>query len=389
MEPNSKEEPKAEETSWEQPANLPTMLEDTLTAPFALGKVFAKHAQAPSPGVGVLAANVAFYSAAFLILLVLRFRLSFPAIAGNFEPARYASAVFCCSVLLTAASFAAAGILHALCAAAGGKQDFQRSYHILSLLALFLPSCAAASMFRFGWPALAVFWTFLTAVAVENMAGAPAGRARAVLGGAAACAIGAAWFAAAQVERYVAPLRQAAAFQAQLQREAQDAMKAPPLSAVAAGVAASSATMVTAPQAQQLAQALQQASSLNLISGPSGQISAPTPAQVQAIAAQIQQHPGAAPQFAAQTLQSVMPLLDNPNLTKGMPPEQAKQIQAMSALLKQMGGNMQAGKPLTAEQKMQLMKTQQAAMQMMMQQMQQTKKGAPQPQPQPQQGTQP
>ncbi len=147
--------------------------------------------------------------------------------------------------------------------------------------------------------------------------------------------------------------------------------------------------MVTAPQAQQLAQALQQASSLNLISGPSGQISAPTPAQVQAIAAQIQQHPGAAPQFAAQTLQSVMPLLDNPNLTKGMPPEQAKQIQAMSALLKQMGGNMQAGKPLTAEQKMQLMKTQQAAMQMMMQQMQQTKKGAPQPQPQPQQGTQP
>jgi len=68
-------------------------------------------------------------------------------------------------------------------------------------------------------------------------------------------------------------------------------------------------------------------------------------AQIQALA-----------QKGSAALNSVLPLLNNPELTSGMPPEQAKQFNQLKNLVIQMQSQISSGQPLTSRQNEQMMR---------------------------------
>jgi hypothetical protein len=113
-------------------------------------------------------------------------------------------------------------------------------------------------------------------------------------------------------------------------------------------------------QAQQTLQTLQpaaQGSSLDLVSGPGG-----APARAGGPAAAVPVTPQQAAQQGANLLSSVMPLLSNPALTRGMTPDQQKQMQQLVGTIGQLQGSLQSGQPMTAAQQQAMLQTVQQAM---------------------------
>jgi len=352
------------------------MLEDTLTAPLGLGTTFAKLAPAPAPDYPVMVANFAVYAAVFLALNMLRAHLSFPEAAARIDPAHLAMAGAVGLAVMTGLSFVWAGIFHALAKAAGGQASFQRSYQVFSLLSACLPALAAANAFHLAWIFAAAYWTYLAAVAVENLEAAPAGRARSVFGAAVAAAVAIVWFASVQVERQLAPYIAAARLQAQLGRQAADAENAAAFHTTLSSAAAQDPALMGQQlmlQAQQMMQSsgagrapgASSGSGLDLVAKPSGSLE-----QLQANTQQIQKQAAQDTEAASKSLDTFMPMLDNPELTKNMPPEQLKNVKALTALLHQMQVNLKSGKPMDPAQAAELTRLQQAAMQSMMQDMQ-------------------
>ncbi|MBI3552861.1 MAG: hypothetical protein HY077_10115 [Elusimicrobia bacterium] len=359
------------------PAGFLQLVEDTLTAPFGLGTVFVRHAKAAAPGYPALVANTAVYAAAFLALNILRARLMFPDAAGRYSAEHLALAGTLGLLLLVPLSFVWAGALHALARASGGAGDYRRSYQALSLLSLFWPVMAAANAARYGWVAVLLFWALVASVAVENLHRAPPGQTRAVFGGAALAGIAAIWVVSLQVDKVLAPFLQAQRAQAELARELLEAQAAQRLALDPARAGSPEAVA----QAQQLmlqAQQMMQASGVARIStGTAGSSLglAALPTAEQAAATLQAMPPEAAHQLATTTLDSVLPLLENPALTKGLPPEQAKQVREMSALVRTLQDNAKSGKPATPQQRAQMQQMQQTMLQMMMQNMQKGGKG--------------
>lgn len=372
------------------PAGLVQTLEDSFMVPLTLGGVFARRAPAPAPGYGVLCGNVAVFAAASLALNLLRARLTFPEAAAHFPALQVgigAVAIFCMMVL---ASFPAAGLLHAIAKAAGGHGGYQRSYQALSLLSAFWPAVAVAHAFAHAWIAVSLVWAFLTAAAIERLHAAPPGATRAVVWTLALASIAAAFYVAVQAQRaidlYIAPLKQLA----QLQRQQADSLAAQALPAGAIGVPSTDPAAQMQQFMLQAQKMLNQsglssgtasgapASGLDMIALPSSAAPADgTPGSALPAQQQLQQQSAALQQSAAGVLGSLAPMLGNPALTKGMPPEQAKQLQQMMGLINSMQDSMKSGKPPTPEQMAQIQKLQQDQMRTMTQMMNKLPKNQP------------
>ena len=109
------------------------------------------------------------------------------------------------------------------------------------------------------------------------------------------------------------------------------------------------------------------ASGLDLLSAPQSQ---PLPGQ-----AGTPEQAAAMQKKGMDLMSAVMPMLSNPALTKGMPPEQAKQMQTMMKFLSAAQDNMKSGKPMSARQQAEM----QQALGSMMRGMGQMVPGAPPP----------
>ncbi len=365
-----------------------------LIAPVGLGAVFSKLAAASPPGYGVMAANVGVYSALFLAINMMRARLMFPDAAGQFgaqQMALWGFFALCSMVLL---SFAWAGMLHAAVAAAGGQGGYQRSYQILSLLSVFWPALAAASTFHYGWLAVAAFWAYLAIAAAESLQQVPAQQAQLMLGGAALAGTAAVWFLSVQIDKYLTPYVEEVRMAAQMKRQMLDTQATMAFQQSLQGtLPAGAAPGAPDPslQAQQLILQAQQmmqqtggpiapmgtSSGLQVLP-PAGQTAATTPAQgVQ----QLKQTTEIARQAELNALTQVMPMINNPAMTKNLSPQQAQEMQQIAGVLSQLQNNVKTGKPLSPDQISQF----QQMGQFTIQTMQQMKNQPPiQAQPQPQ-----
>jgi hypothetical protein len=413
MEPNPPDDPSARfrkpgdqdgakfDAAYSTRYGLAAMLEDTLIAPVGLGSVFTKLAAGPAPSYGVMAANVAVYSAAFMAINVMRFNLTFPEFPTGFTPEKMALMAVVAIFILVSASFAGAGILHAAVSAAGGKGGYERSYQIYSLLSLFWPAVAASLTFHFAWLAVAAFWTYLAVIAAESLQGVPAAQARLVLGSLALAAAASVWYVSVEADKYLTPYVQEVRMAAQMTRQIRDAQAAMTFQqslqgAPAAGVAASTAAQVgAADPVQQVQQLVLQAQQMMQQSGgpmsppaatssglqvlpPAGQTTATTPTQG---AEQLKQMTDTARQTELNALTQVMPMINNQAMLKNLSPQQAQQMQQISGALSQLQDNIKTGKPMSPAQITQF----QQMGQTMLQNMQQMKNVPPaQGQPQPQ-----
>jgi len=213
------------------------------------------------------------------------------------------------------------------------------------------------------WPVPLVVGTYLAVVACEHLHRAPPTRTRLLLGVGMALALGLQWFVRAKVEqaaeRYRALRRQTEALTQvgrQLEAMQMQGLAAPPDATEGVmGIDGVMRTRRTAPP--------DGASSLQTFAAPGGGLVA-GPEQARQMAQQAQG-----------MMQSIMPMLNDPKLTKGLPPEQARQIKQAMQMIMQMQGNMQSGKTMTPEERqqmmLQLMQLQQGLLQ------QQTPKRAP------------
>lgn len=344
--------------------SLGRLLEETLTAPVRPVALFTQLAQEGVPGYGLLLANALVFSAAMFAVNLARVAASDPAAVARY-PAHLTAVVGVTALALAAAgSFLAAALLHAAARLAGGGGGFSRSYQAVSMMSASALLWSLLGHFSSGW-AVALAWSVLLAcAAVERLHQAPALRTRAVFAALGLFALLGTWSAKLATQRVLAPYRMMAEQMKGIQNITQTLEKIQPVNGA-------NPTEEPSAQAQKLLQELQRLqtvepeagstnpadpsrSGLDLIKqqAPLGAGSAPMdPKQLQAVN-----------KAAANMMQSVMPMLNNPELTKGLDPEQAKQLQGLTQMVRQLQDNLQSGKPTTPQQQQEMMRRSQEMM---------------------------
>ena len=350
-----KSEPAAVYAAQPRPYTLGALLESSLIAPLRPFLVFEEAARRPQPGFDLLAVNALLYALAFVLLNLVHAIIAYPASLDGYGAPRVAVIGAVALVVLLFGGFAFAAGLHVVSLLSGGKGSFSRSYQAVSLMSVLLPLQSAALWL----PPAAVLPTALAAVlaaaALEKLHEAKPLAARALCGALAALVLAGGWLAKRSVESFAAPY--VAAQQALTQEAAGPgaAVVMPPSAAGAPDLGAAAAALQSVLAAAQAASTstaagAPQASGLDMISAPSGEgappsgASAPpapmTPQQVQALN-----------QSGANMLGSVSAMLNQS--MAGVPPAQRAQLQQLSAMMTQVQGNMQSGRPLTPEQRAQ------------------------------------
>lgn len=325
---------------------LGRLLEETLTAPFVAPSLFTRLARSPAPGYGLLAANTAVYYSLAVAVNLARSLLD----GGSaLSPALLAAAAAGASALAVALSFAGAGLLHALCLLAGGGGDFRRTYQLVSLLSFLFVIQSMLNWTPLLW-ALPVPWAaFLAASGCRGLHQAPRTRAWAVFGSLGLLLLGCQWAARRELSRFLQQTEPMGRSTEQLQQDLQALQQAFPL-LPGATEALSAGPALAAPG--------RLPSSLELLSGsgvapldadqdegPAGGAAlapAASPRDVQAMRDQ-----------TSQMMDSLLPMLDNPAVTRMLGPEQKAQLDEIAKMLKAAQAQQKSGKPLTPEEKAQ------------------------------------
>lgn len=328
---------------------LGRLLEDTLTVPFTAPSLFTRLSQCPAPGYGLLAANTAAYYALAIAVNLVRSLLD----GGSaLSPAVMAAAAAGAAAIAVALSFAGAGLLHALCLLAGGTGDFRRSYQLVSSLSFLFVIQSLLNWSPLLW-ALPVPWAaLLLAEGCRRLHAAPRARAWAVFGGLGLLLLGSQWLARREFSRFLqqtevispaaAQLQQAAAGLQALQQAlpllpgATEALAVGPALA-APGRLPSSLDLLSGPGVMPLGTEDERAP------GPAPKMAPPAnPAQLQALQSQ-----------AALTMDALLPMLNNPAVTRMLTPEQRAQMDAIAKMLQAAQAQQKTGKPLTPQERAQ------------------------------------
>jgi len=360
----------------QEPYGLARMLEDTVTAPFRAGTVFASLGERPAPSYAVMIPNLLAFCAAAYAANLLRSSIITPEPLAS-SPAVMAIAAAAGLVLIVPLSFVAAGILHVFMLLSGAEGDFQRSYQASSMLSWLVTLQSLLNRFDWVWTLPALLAAYLAAAAAKSLHRAPAARAGVVFGVVAAAGISGQWWLREQVSRWSQTARaidNAATAAQDLGRQLQQLQQM--AASVTGGVggpdrgapqeqpqATWGAALSSSPQPTAV-------SGLQLLSPPqSGPAGAPDGPQLRA---QAQAQGQAIQQATSNLMDPIMAMLSNPALTRGMPPEQAKQMKALTSLLGQMQAGMSSGKKPTPEEQAAMMAQFQASLMQFM-----TKAGAP------------
>lgn len=324
-----------------KPFALSDLLEDTLTAPFRARSLFARLAARPAPGYALLAANHVVYFLAAMVLLAVLATISHPALFNRFlalmGPVGPFFLVFLIFVAV-AVSFAVAGVLHAIVRAIGGRGDFSRSYQIVSMLSLIGVLNVLLTQAPGGWIAALLVYAYLLIVAVETLHGCSPWKARLVFGTLVAIMTALQLFMGYQYARWM-----------QTDADVREAMSA----LLGPAAAANSADSTGAPAAPGEEAAPGQGSSpsgLDMIALPKLDGAAPSGPGLTAPQAD------ALRQNSAAMIQSMMPMLTSPELTKDMDPEQAAQVRELTKMVGELQGQLQSGAAMSPKERDALMR---------------------------------
>lgn len=325
------------------------LLEDSLETVVRPGKLFAERRALPVPGTALLVANFAVFGAGTAMVGALLAAVagtgSAPAGPGGWLAA---GGIFLAGAL--AAGLAGSVLTHLAALLSGGTGGLGRSLQIVSL---------ASPIFTLGlvvqwapplWPLPLLWAAFVAGTGITLLHGAPAARTWAVVALAASLGLGAQWSARRKME---ALAQSAASFNAQaeqMRRVAEALQNAgmtqgafpPPGSwpAPAGGPQAPAAGGIPAPPG------VPGPSGLDLIHPGASQ------GQGQSLPPQMNQSIQQIQQSAGNMVGSVLPMVNNPELLKLLPPDQAKMMKELGAILAQAQGQVQ-GTPMTPEQQRQ------------------------------------
>ena len=339
---------------------LGRMLTDCLAAPLKSGTVFTALAQRPDPSYAVMTINLLVFTALALIIAALGVTMRipfndlaflFPMASGLAAPHSGVLAVITAGAILTTILWAAA-LLHGFMLLCGGQGGFSRSYETISLLSPCLLLQALLNWFDWAWVLPTLLAAYLAAKAARILHNAVPSRAAAIFSVLAILCLTGQWWARAQAGRWM----QEARGLHEISQAAQALAPGPALSE--ANCDPASAQCAAANPAQKpLAFA---PSGLNYLLSP-GKIGSPMSALAPDQSVQ---------QEASAMMRPVMDMLNNPKLSAGMPPEQAKQMQELRALMKMLQGAMADPKSLSPQQAAQTMRQLQTMAMQMMSQMQ-------------------
>ena len=321
------------------PYGLPALLRDHLTAPLRPGALFEQKARAPAPGYLIMAANVTVFTIAMFAINAAYFAMKFPMIfsAGiAWIPTALAGIV-----MAVMGSFILAGLVHALALMAEGQAPYARSYQIVSLLSLIGPLQALSAWISGTWLVAPLVGACLSVIGLERLHKSQPLKTRVLVCALTLFALIGARCAVSRLEQ------QAALFQTlrALPQAPAQAQNHPPEPILPQSQPANPAAPQAAP------------SSLDMIRAPQ------MDAQQQAPAASYQT-PAPIPKEGVDMFDSMMPMLDNPALTKGLSPRQTKQMEKLKALMRQLQQDIR--KSMTPEQRAKnLMEFQQATGELM------------------------
>ncbi len=334
---------------------LARMLEDTVTAPLRPATVFSSLAGKPAPSYAVMIPNILVFCALGYAAGFVRAGLVTPAILEA-SPALTAIAALAAMVLAVPASFLAAGVMHAFMLLSGGEEDFQRSYQATSLLSTLLVLQSLLNWFDWTWALPAALGAGLAALAARFLHRAPAARAAVVFSLLGVCAVSGQWWARREVSQLAETaktVRTAAAAAQDLGRQLQQAQQlAPPLER-------GTGPVLPAPSPEQIQ---------TLWSGPVSSASLPAvisglqlllppatgawdgPADARRLQTQAQAQTQYLQQATSGMLAPIMGMLNNPAMTRNLPPDKAQQVRALTSLINQLQASMASGKKLTPEE---------------------------------------
>jgi len=355
------------------PPRLFEFMEATLRAPFTPNPVFESYHEMPLPSFGTMALNLLLYCAAAALVNLLLVYNSLPA-TFNVGPLPVVFALAGSLVAAFALSFVFGGVIHLLGLLSGGEAPYDRSYELLSLLSFLGPLYCATlwAPVPFLWLLPTAYGTYLVIRGVALMHRAPETQACMVVG-----ALGVilaagqilAHQAAAQYQRQFEmwantsststgqlPASQAASPQAPA--NGPDAQNPPP--------SAQNPWAQTAADAQELAKQAQ--SSVDMVRG----IGSDNSAQGMPMMPQMGKMPSA--EQVQQMRDRSLGMLDNvsrqlhenPELTKGMTPQQQEQMQRIMGFVDQVRNQARtpgAAKPNTQQMLLQVMQMMSAVQQ--------------------------
>ncbi|HBT62068.1 MAG TPA: hypothetical protein DEB40_10035 [Elusimicrobia bacterium] len=353
------------------------MLEDALTAPLRAGTVFGALAERPAPGYDVMIPSLLVFCASAFAADFMRSAYAFPTLV-RFSPAGLALTAAATLAITVPASFVAAGLLHAFMLLAGGTGDFKRSYQACALLSIAMPLQAMLGWFDTAWILPALLAAYLAVEAARTLHRAPPARAAAVFGVLAALTLGGEWFARQQLARAALMLKeepnieQLAASTAEFNRQMQQLQGMSPSSKPATGPNPDSSPAQDPGLGNITPGDNPRTSGLDLLYAPGTGAGPETPRDVS-----IQAH--AVEQTAANMMVPVLSMLNNPQLTKGMSPEQAQQTRELAAMVSQMQSTLSTGQRLTPQQQAAMTRKMQAMVLQLMSQMNDSKNAPARP----------
>jgi hypothetical protein len=364
----SESRPDQSQPAGQEPYGIGRMLEDTVSALVRAGDVFAGLAERPAPSYGVMIPNLLVVCAVVCAAILLRVCVVAPELLQA-SPSMIALAAAAALILAVPLSFVAAGVLHAFMLLSGGEGDFQRSYQAASISSSLIALQALLNWFDWVWALPALLVAYLGTAAARTVHRAPVLRAGVVFCLVAAFCISGQWWLREQLSRWsqaARAMRTAASLTQQLQQLQQISLPPEPgaepptlppdaLPFAPERQSGGASAPPESPQPSGL-------SSLELLSPPQGGGHAERPAPLQAQAQSIQQ-------AATNLLTPIMTMLQNPALTKGLSPEQAKNMSDLRSMLAQMQKNMASGQKTTPEEQAAMASQFQSSMMQFMTQM--------------------
>ncbi len=344
-----------------QPPSLGALFEASLTALVNAPGVFHGLSERPAPGGGAVFALALAWGALFFALNLVSVSLSNPGALTAVEPWKLA-AVGALGLGVWASLFLlGASILYGLGRALGAEGDYARALLVAAIVLATAPVQALANFFPSAWIVPTVLAAWMAACGLEKLFKANAWAARGVCAVFAAGALALQYGARSFVEQAVAARRFAT--------DAAQAAKA--ADAFGSNLEGMQQQMLALQQAQQDAMNPQRpaagGSSLDLLRGPGGEAA---PASAQEAQKQMIRQAMAGGEAMNKNmigmLDSIAPMLDNPMLTKNMPPEQQKDMAELRGMIVGLKADIASGRITSdAEQAQRMAKVQSLVMRMM------------------------
>lgn len=328
------------------PQGLGSLLEDSLEALVRPGTLFGKRASAPTPAVSLLAANFSCFGlGAALIGGVLASVAGAASLPSSPMGWMFAVSLFLAAVL--AAGIGGTILTHVAALLSGGSGNLPRSFQIVSLSAPIFFLGLAAHQAPHLWPVPVLWWAFLAGQGIRLLHGTPAARTWAATAVVASLGLWTQWSARRNLDSMAQNAASLGPRGEQLRALAdllEMAARSNPAGSPGreAGLPSGEAPPYFPRTPETAGPGSPAPSGLDLIGSP-GTLPSDTPAspemeQVKAIQ-----------KTTGDLMARTIPMVNNPELLKLLPPPQAKMMKDLAQILAQAQGQIQ-GKPMTPQQ---------------------------------------